>query len=63
MTALSPRERTVLDLSCTGLSNKEIARRLGITPGTIKTHMIHIYMKMGVRNRIEAMAKVCGRMS
>lgn len=49
--ALSPREREVLTLLVQGLSNKEIARRLAISPRTVQHHTIHIYGKAGVKSR------------
>jgi DNA-binding NarL/FixJ family response regulator len=51
---LSPRERDVLELVCDGLSNKEIAGRLGLTEPTVKTHLAHILEKLGVEDRTQA---------
>jgi two-component system nitrate/nitrite response regulator NarL len=48
---LTPRERQVLDLVEQGMKNKEIARELGIRPGTVKIHLKHIFEKTGVRGR------------
>ncbi len=48
---LTPRERQVLELVEQGLKNKEIARELGIRPGTVKIHLKHIFEKTGVRGR------------
>ncbi|MFN3322138.1 MAG: response regulator transcription factor [Bryobacteraceae bacterium] len=48
---LTARERQVLDLVERGLKNKEIARELGIRPGTVKIHLKHIFEKTGVRGR------------
>jgi DNA-binding CsgD family transcriptional regulator len=48
---LSAREREVAALICDGLSNKEIARHLGISDGTVKIHLHNIYGKLEVRNR------------
>jgi DNA-binding NarL/FixJ family response regulator len=48
---LTPREQQVLALVEQGLKNKEIARELGIRPGTVKIHLKHIFEKTGVRGR------------
>jgi len=48
---LSARERELALLVAQGLSNKEIARRIGVTPGTVKLHLHNIYQKLGVPNR------------
>ncbi len=50
-TNLTPRERQVLELVEQGLKNREIARELGIRPGTVKIHLKHIFEKTGVRGR------------
>jgi len=49
--ALTAREQQVLELVEQGLKNKEIARELGIRPGTVKIHLKHIFEKTGVRGR------------
>ena len=48
---LSSRQREVMLLAAKGLSNKEIARRLEITDGTVKVHLHCIYEKLGISNR------------
>ena len=48
---LTAREQQVLELVEQGLRNKEIARELGIRPGTVKIHMKHIFEKTGVHGR------------
>jgi len=48
---LTPREQQVLDLVEAGMKNREIARELGIRPGTVKIHLKHIFEKTGVRGR------------
>ena len=48
---LSSRQREVMLLVAEGLSNKEIARRLEISDGTVKVHLHYIYGKLGIRNR------------
>jgi DNA-binding NarL/FixJ family response regulator len=51
---LSPRERTVLELTGGGLSTKAIARKLGISPNTVKFHLQAAFEKLGVTTRAEA---------
>ena len=51
---LSPREHEVLQLVVDGLSNKLIADRLGLTEATVKTHLTHIFEKLGVEDRTQA---------
>ncbi|OOM05939.1 LuxR C-terminal-related transcriptional regulator [Clostridium saccharobutylicum] len=51
---LSPREIEVLESLIAGLSNKEIGEKLFISISTVKTHIINIYSKLGVKNRVEA---------
>jgi len=48
---LTPREYEIATLASAALSNKEIARRLGVTVGTVKVHLHNIYQKAHVRNR------------
>ena len=51
---MTAREREVLALVAAGLSNKLIARRLGITEATVKAHLTHIYRRIGVDSRVQA---------
>jgi len=53
LTMLTARQLQVATLACDGLSNKEIAAKLGITEGTIKTHLHAIYGKLNVRSRAD----------
>lgn len=53
---LTERERDVFDLMVTGASNQEIAERLVITEGTVKSHVKHILRKYGAVNRAQAIA-------
>ena len=48
---LTPRELEVVRLVCEGMKNKQIAARLGITPGTVKVHLMHIFEKTGLKDR------------
>jgi len=52
--ALTRREREVLRLASTGLSNSAIARTLWVSDETVKSHLASIYRKLGVRSRREA---------
>jgi DNA-binding CsgD family transcriptional regulator len=54
---LSPRECEVLERLASGESNKEMARSLGISPNTVKTHVARIYEKLDVQKRIQAVEK------
>jgi len=54
---LSPREMDILDRLAAGESNKQIARRLGISPNTVKTHVARVYEKLAVERRFEAVEK------
>lgn len=54
---LTDREQKVLRMMSIGLSNKEIAKELELTVHTIKTHARHIYRKLGVNNRTQAVYK------
>lgn len=55
--SLSPREMEILVLLSEGLSNKEIGVRLDIGVGTVRTHISHIFEKLHVRCRSEAVAR------
>jgi DNA-binding NarL/FixJ family response regulator len=54
---LSPREREILEFLTQGLSDKEIADRLGVKHGTVRFHLKHVYEKLHVRSRMEAAMK------
>lgn len=53
---LSVREETILRLVAAGRSDKQIARELGISVHTVRTHLDRIYDRNGVHNRAEAVA-------
>ncbi len=52
--SLSGREREILGGLATGASNRELARQFFVSEATIKTHLLHIYQKLGVDNRTAA---------
>lgn len=54
LAALTEREREILAHAATGLGNKEIADQLCVSADTVKTHLHHIYRKLGVAGRVEA---------
>jgi two-component system nitrate/nitrite response regulator NarL len=55
--ALTPREIEVLTALAEGLGNKAVARRLGISPHTVKFHIESVFRKLGAGTRAEAVAK------
>jgi LuxR family transcriptional regulator, maltose regulon positive regulatory protein len=54
---LTARERDVLAMISQGLSNKHIARALEISPETVKSHVKHIFLKLAVGTRAEAVSR------
>jgi DNA-binding CsgD family transcriptional regulator len=54
---LTPRECEILELVASGQSTKEVARQLGISPNTAKTHLAGVYQKLEVRRRTQAIHK------
>jgi DNA-binding CsgD family transcriptional regulator len=56
--ALTPSERSVVELASEGLSNKEIAARLFVSTHTVETHLTHAYSKLGVRSRSQLAARI-----
>ena len=49
---LTPREKEVVHLICRGMKNRQIAENLQITPGTVKVHLMHIFEKTGLKDRL-----------
>lgn len=56
LAVISEREREVLELALRGLSARAIAERLTLTEATIRSHLAHIYAKLGVGGRVELLA-------
>lgn len=54
-TALSPRETEILEVLASGATNREAAKRLFISESTVKTHLVHLYEKLGVDSRTAAL--------
>lgn len=54
--SLTPRELEVLSLVAAGSSNREIGQSLMLSEATVKSHLVHIYDKLGVRSRTSAVA-------
>ena len=50
---LTPREREIIGQIMCGAKNKDVAAALGITAGTVKVHLMHIFEKTGVKDRLE----------
>lgn len=53
--SLTPREREVLQTLAEGLSDKEIAERMYVSVGTVRNHVVHIFGKLGVSSRLQAL--------
>jgi DNA-binding NarL/FixJ family response regulator len=58
---LTPREMSVLKLLAAGKANREIATKLSISEGTVKIHVTHLFEKLGVTSRTEAVATAMRR--
>ncbi len=58
---LTTRERQILTLIAAGVSNKGIARELGVSPNTVKFHLSTLFSKLGVTKRAEAIAAAARR--
>jgi DNA-binding CsgD family transcriptional regulator len=54
---LTPRECEILDLLASGQTNQELARALGVSPNTVKTHLANLFAKLEVDRRIKAIEK------
>jgi two-component system nitrate/nitrite response regulator NarP len=58
---LTPREIELTELVASGLRNRDIAERLGISEGTAKLHLYNVYKKLGVANRVELVLRLRGQ--
>ena len=54
---LTPRECEILDLLASGQTNQELARVLGVSPNTVKTHLANLFAKLEVDRRVKAIEK------
>ncbi|HEY7477823.1 MAG TPA: response regulator transcription factor [Actinomycetota bacterium] len=54
---VTPRERQILQLLAEGLTMRQVARRLEISPRTVETHVAKLYRKLDVRTRVQAIAR------
>lgn len=59
--ALSPRETEILEALATGATNREVAKLMFISESTVKTHLVHIYDKLGVDSRTAAIREARDR--
>ena len=59
---LSPREQEIVHVVADGLSNLEVANRLGITEATVKAHLTRIFQKLALRGRAQLAARYHGRL-
>ncbi|MEU6310872.1 response regulator transcription factor [Streptomyces sp. NPDC047014] len=59
--ALTKRELEVLQLVADGLSNQQISKRLFLSQATVKSHLVHVYAKLGVDSRTAAVAAATAR--
>lgn len=53
----TPRQAEIVDLIAGGMADKEIARRLGVSVSTIRTHLQRLYREIGAHNRAQAVAE------
>ena len=53
----SPKEREILSLVGSGMRNREVAQKLGMTEGSVKWYMQQVYDKIGTRRRLQAVER------
>lgn len=58
---LTARQRELLRLVAEGLTNRQIGRELGVSEGTVRKHLENVYARLGVQNRMQAIAQVAAR--
>jgi DNA-binding NarL/FixJ family response regulator len=58
--ALSPRERQVTYLTCLGYKNEQIAFQMGVSVGTVKSYLQHVFLKVQVQSKTELRLKFHG---
>jgi DNA-binding CsgD family transcriptional regulator len=56
--SLSAREREVLDAACSGATAREMASDLSLAESSVRSHLAHIYAKLGVRGRVDLLARL-----
>ena len=59
--SLTPTESRVVELVAEGLTNPQVAERMFVSPGTVKTHLSHVFRKLDVHSRAELSAQAVGR--
>ena len=59
---LTPRQKQVVDLLYTGLSNREIGKQMGVNERTVKTHLTEVFTKLGVKSTRELLAAEIARL-
>jgi len=56
LSGLTAREQQILDLIAEGLTNRQISCNLSISESTVENHIHHIFLKLGISNRAQAVA-------
>ena len=58
--SITPRELEILEYLSVGLTVKQVAKRLGLSPRTVEAHIAKLYRKLAVRNRVQAISRAVG---